>query len=161
MKELEILKILMENAKAEPDKIGVMLGMDPEEVKQIIKKLEDDKVIVKYMTLIDWEKTSCDKVQALIDVRVLPERGVGFDRVAQRIAMFPEVRSVYLMSGGYDLSVRVEGKSLKEVANFVSEKLAPLEHVQSTTTHFILKMYKKDGVILGDKEEDKRQVMIP
>jgi DNA-binding Lrp family transcriptional regulator len=161
MKELEILRILMENAKISPDKIGVMLGMDVEEVKATIKKLEDDQVILKYMTLINWEKTSCDKVQALIDVRVLPERGSGFDRAAEKISLFPEVRSVFLMSGGYDLSVLVEGKSLKEVANFVSEKLSTIEHIQSTTTHFLLKIYKKDGVIFDDKQKDFRQVMTP
>lgn len=161
MKELEILRILMENAKVGPDKIAVMLGMEADEVKAIIQRLEEDKVILKYMTLINWEKTFCEKVQALIDVRVLPERGSGFDRTAERISLFPEVRSIFLMSGGYDLSVLVEGKTLKEVANFVSEKLATIEHVQSTTTHFLLKIYKKDGVIFDDKTQDYRQVMMP
>ena len=151
----EILKILENNAKLTPEKIGVMLGVSKEKVKEQIEKLEKDGIIIKYKTLIDWEKEEEEKVFAFIDVRVIPERGKGFDAIATRIQEYPEVHSLYLMSGAYDLSIVVEGKSMKEIAFFVAERLATLEGIQSTATHFLLKKYKVDGVVLR-KEEDKR-----
>ncbi len=157
----EILEILEENNRIEPEQIAVMLGRSLAEVQEAIRQMEEDRVIVKYQTLINWEKTGYETVAALIDVKVTPQREVGFDTVAERIYRFPEVKSVYLMSGGYDLSVLVEGKSMKDVAFFVAEKLATIEHVNSTTTHFILKRYKQDGVIFEDQEEDRRLVVTP
>ncbi len=156
-----ILAILAENNRLTPEDIAVMLGLPVEQVTEFIKDMEDSKVILKYNTLINWEKAGEEMVSALIDVKVVPQRGVGFDTVAERIYRFPEVRSVYLMSGGYDLSVLIEGKTMKDVALFVAEKLAVLEHVQSTTTHFVLKKYKQDGVIFEDKENDHRLVISP
>lgn len=157
----KILEILRCNARISHEQIATMLGMDPEEVTREIKVMEDEKVILKYNTLINWEKTDVNVVTAMIDVKVIPQRDVGFDEVAERIYRFPEVRSVSLMSGSYDLSVVVEGKTMKEVALFVAEKLATIEHVQSTMTHFVLKHYKQAGVIFEDKEEDRRQVVSP
>lgn len=159
--EKRILEILEEDARLTPAQIAAMLGSNPEEVAATIRRLEEEKVIVKYQTLVNWEKAGNDGVAALIEVKVTPQRDVGFDQVAARIYRFPEVRSVFLVSGSYDLSVVVEGKDLKDVARFVAEKLATLEHVQSTVTHFILKKYKQDGVILEDQEADRRQVVTP
>ncbi|MEW6103777.1 MAG: Lrp/AsnC family transcriptional regulator [bacterium] len=156
----EILEVLENDAKASNEKIGTMLGMSGDEVKKEIEKLESDGVIIKYKTIIDWEKTIEEKVFAFIDVRVTPERDRGFDAIAERICQYPEVHSLYLMSGAYDFAVVVSGKSMKELAYFVAEKLAIIENVQSTTTHFILKKYKVDGVKL-EKEEDKRIQMMP
>jgi DNA-binding Lrp family transcriptional regulator len=157
----DILELLQENNKLTPEQIGTMLELSVEDVKREIKEMEDKKIIVKYSTVINWEKAEVESVSALIDVKVLPERGVGFDTIAERIYRYPEVQSVYLISGAYDLAVIVEGKTLKEVAQFVAEKLATLEHVQSTSTNFILKRYKQNGIILDDKEESKRLVISP
>ncbi|HWJ02415.1 MAG TPA: Lrp/AsnC family transcriptional regulator [Verrucomicrobiae bacterium] len=156
-----ILAILSENSRLTPDDIANMLGLPMDKVAAFVREMEDSKVILKYNTLINWEKAGEEMVSALIDVKVVPQRGVGFDTVAERIFRFPEVRNVYLMSGGYDLSVLVEGKTMKDVALFVAEKLAVLEHVQSTATHFVLKKYKEDGVIFEDKEEDHRLMVSP
>jgi len=116
---------------------------------------------LKYITLVNWEKVGEEKVSALIEVRLTPQRDVGFDAVAERISRFPEVRSVRLVSGTYDLAVNIEGRSMREVSNFVATKLATIEGVVSTTTHFVLKTYKQDGVIIGDEEEDRRLVVSP
>jgi DNA-binding Lrp family transcriptional regulator len=156
----EILKILEEDARATPEKIGTMLGIESDEVKEKIKQAEKDGAIIKYKTIIDWEKTEEDKVFAFIDVKVTPERERGFDAVAARIYQYPEVHSLYLMSGAYDFSVVVSGKSMKDIAYFVAERLATIQGVQSTVTHFILKRYKVDGVILK-KEEDRRVAIMP
>ncbi|GFZ31711.1 AsnC family transcriptional regulator [Clostridium zeae] len=153
----EILEILEKNSKYTAEEIAVMTGKPLEEVKQTIKKYEDDSVIVGYTTLINWEKTNKDSVTALIEVRVTPQRGEGFDKVAERIYKFPEVKACYLMSGGFDLTVIVEGKSLKEVSLFVSEKLAVQENVLSTATHFVLKKYKDNGTIFEEKTRDDRE----
>ncbi|GFP75075.1 Lrp/AsnC family transcriptional regulator [Clostridium fungisolvens] len=153
----EILEILEKNSKYTEEEIAVMTGRPLEEVKQTIKKYEDDSVIVGYTTLINWEKTNKDSVTALIEVRVTPQRGEGFDKVAERIYKFPEVKACYLMSGGFDLTVIVEGKSLKEVSLFVSEKLAVQENVLSTATHFVLKKYKDNGTIFEEKTRDDRE----
>jgi DNA-binding Lrp family transcriptional regulator len=156
-----ILAILAENNRLSPEDIASMLNVSMNEVADFITDMEESKIILKYNTLINWEKAGEEMVSALIDVRVTPQRGLGFDVVAERIYRFPEVISVYLMSGGYDLSVLVEGKTMKDVALFVAEKLATIEHVQATTTHFVLKKYKQDGVIFEDKEEDRRLVVSP
>jgi len=155
----ELLKILEKNARIGTDKIADMTGISESEVKKRIKKLEKKGVIRKYKTVIDWEKTGIEHVYALIDVKVIPVREKGYDSVAERIMRFPEVVSLYLISGVYDLSVLVKGQSMKEVAAFVSEKLAPLDRVQGTTTHFILKRYKEDGDILFEREKNKRQAV--
>jgi len=138
-----------------------MLGIDKSKVEKEIEAMEEEGIILQYSTLINWEKAGVEQVSALIDVKVTPQRGVGFDDIAERIYRFPEVRSVMLMSGSYDLSVEVTGRNIKEVAQFVSQKLATLEHVQSTMTHFVLKRYKQQGVILENKEKDRRQVISP
>ena len=123
--------------------------------------MEKEGVICGYHTLIDWEKTSIEKVTALIEVRVTPQRGQGFDKIAERIYNYPEVRSVYLISGGFDLLVILEEKSLREIANFVSDKLSTLDSVLSTGTHFILKKYKDYGTVLSKKREDEREIISP
>ncbi|ATW24367.1 Lrp/AsnC family transcriptional regulator [Candidatus Formimonas warabiya] len=157
----KILKLLACNSRMPLDQIAVMLDTTVEEVEGIIKELEEEKIILKYSTVINWEKAGAETAVAIIDVKVSPQREVGFDAVAQRIYRFPEVRSVSLMSGDYDLSVSIEGKSMKDVALFVAQKLATIEHVLSTRTHFILKRYKMAGVIFEDAEEDRREVVTP
>ena len=131
--------------------------MNVDEVKKEIKRYEDENVIVGYTTLVNWEKTSKESVTALIEVKVTPQRGEGFDKVAERIYKFPEVQSCYLMSGGFDLTVVVEGKTIKEVALFVAEKLAVQEYVLSTSTHFVLKKYKDKGIMFEEKQRDDRE----
>ncbi|MFC5560196.1 Lrp/AsnC family transcriptional regulator [Ureibacillus thermophilus] len=159
-KELEILAVLEKDARIETADLAKMVGLSVEETESILKKLENDKVIVKYLTMIDWTKVDHHQgVRAMIDVKVTPKQGVGFDEIAEKIYRYDEVQSVYLMSGTYDLSVIVEGKTLNEVANFVSQKLSTLESVVSTTTHFILKKYKHDGIILEQEKKDKRIVV--
>ncbi|WP_024831559.1 Lrp/AsnC family transcriptional regulator [Ruminiclostridium josui] len=153
----EILEILEHNSKATADEIAVMLGLPVEEVEAAIKKYETDNVIVGYSTLINWDKTQKEKVTALIEVKVTPQRGLGFDKIADRIYKYPEVTACYLMSGGFDLTVIIEGRTMKEVALFVSEKLAPLESVLSTSTHFVLKKFKDKGTIFEEKTVDRRE----
>ncbi len=155
-KELEISRILEKDARATPQQISTMTGVPVDEVEKIIHKFEEDRVIIKYKTVINWDKLGDEQVMALIEVKVQPQRDVGFDVVAQRIYRFPQARSVYLVSGAYDLSVLVVGKNMKEVAAFISEKLAPLESVQGTVTHFLLKRYKEDGEILEGEEGARR-----
>ncbi len=155
--EEEILRILEDNARVSYEDIAAMLDISVEEVKKIIKKLEEEKIIRKYKAVINWEKMGKERVYALIDVKIQPERDKGYDSIAERLMRFSEVRNLFLVSGMYDLSVLVEGDNMKEVAAFVAEKLAPLPQVTSTTTHFILKKYKEDGDILFDKEEAERQ----
>lgn len=161
-KEREILKILERDAKADYQKIATMVGLSETEVSAKIKGFEDKGIIIQYKTLIDWEKAGEEVVYAFIDVKVTPERDVGFDAVAKRIYNFPQVHSLYLLSGTYDLSVVVEGKGMKEIAYFVAEKLATLDNVQGTVSHFILKKYKVDGQVLEEEaEEDKRLAVTP
>ncbi|OOB76509.1 AsnC family transcriptional regulator [Clostridium haemolyticum] len=156
----EILEILEKNSKYNEEEIASMTGKSLEEVKKAIKKYEEDNVIVGYPALINWEKTSKDSVVALIQVKVTPQRGEGFDKVAERIYRFSEVKSCYLMSsGGFDLNVIVEGKTMKEVALFVAEKLATQEAVLSTSTHFILKKYKDKGTIFEKRTRDDREAI--
>jgi DNA-binding Lrp family transcriptional regulator len=161
-KQRELLHILEENSRRSAETIATMLDTTVEDVKETIAQLEKEKVIIKYPAIVNWEKVEQDDlVTAMIDVKVTPKREVGFDDVAERIYRFPEVQSVYLMSGAYDLSVVIEGKTMRQVAQFVSEKLSALDSVISTTTHFILKKYKHDGVILEQSEDDKRMVVTP
>ena len=157
----EILEILAENDRATPSEIAAMLGLTEEEVREEIAALEHNKIILKYRAVVNWEKADVETVSALIDVKVTPQRDVGFDEVARRIYRYPEVKSVYLMSGAYDLSVLVEARTLKELAFFVAEKLATLENVTSTATHFVLKRYKQDGVIFEEEEEAERLAISP
>jgi DNA-binding Lrp family transcriptional regulator len=161
--ELEILKILEENNKIPVETIASMVLSSEETVKKTIQKLEHEKIIISYPTLIDWTKVEGqENVVAMIDVKVTPKRGVGFDDVAERIYRFPEVSSLYLMSGAYDLSITVEGKSMNQIAAFVSEKLSTIENVISTTTHFMLKKYKHDGVVFDrGNDKDRRMVITP
>lgn len=161
-KELEIVEILEKDARLPLKDLAKMVNLNLEDTEKIVKKLEEEKIIVRYCSLIDWSKIDGHEgVTALIDVKVTPKRGVGFDEVAERIYRFDEVKSVYLMSGAYDLSVMIEGKSLNEVAKFVSQKLSTIDTVISTTTHFILKKYKHDGTIFDKSQEDKRIVVSP
>lgn len=155
----EILEILEKNSKLSEDQIAVMLNKSVEEVRAAIKKYEEDNTIVSYNTLINWDKTNKDMVTALIEVKVTPQRGEGFDKVAERIYRYPQVKACYLMSGGFDLTVIIEGKTMKEVALFVAEKLAPLESVLSTATHFVLKKYKDKGTIFEEKSKDDREAI--
>lgn len=153
----KILQIIEKNSRIGIDELAIRLGVQEIEVANEIQAMENEGIICGYHTLIDWEKTSIETVSALIEVTVTPQRGQGFDSIAERIYKYPEVNAVYLISGGYDLLVNLEGKSLKEVATFVSDKLSPLESVLSTATHFVLKKYKDHGTILGNKHEDIRE----
>lgn len=157
----KILEVLSGNGKASEGEIAVLTGIDESEVSERIKKLEQDKIILGYRTMINWQRIRSDDVKALIEVKVTPERKVGFDAVAELIYRFPEVTSVYLISGRYDLLVQVDGTSLREVAQFVSAKLATLSGVQSTATHFLLKKYKEDGITLVDTADSKRLPVTP
>lgn len=156
-----ILELIEYDAKLSDKSLATMLEVDEAVVKDAIARMEHDKIILGYNTVINWEKMGCDGVTAMIDVKVTPEREVGFNAIAERIYRFPEVRCVYLMSGTYDLSVVVTGNSMKDVARFVSHKLSCLEHVQGTVTHFVLKRYKQDNFIFDEPEEDKRLVVSP
>ncbi|MFH1486138.1 MAG: Lrp/AsnC family transcriptional regulator [Chloroflexota bacterium] len=152
----EILKILEKDARTTPEQIAAMTGVPEEEVREIIKKAEHDRSIVRYKTVVNWEKLGEEQVWALIEVKVLPQRNVGFDAIAQRIYRFPQAHTVYLVSGTYDFAVLVNGKTMQEVAAFVSQKLAPLDGVQATVTHFLLKRFKVDGEILEGEEKGRR-----
>lgn len=157
----ELLSLIEKNSKMSLKELAVLLGADELEIANEMEALEKEGVICGYHTLIDWDKTKSEKVTALIEVRVTPQRGQGFDKIAERIYNYPEVRSVYLISGGFDLLVTLEGKSLKEISAFVSDKLSTLDSVLSTATHFILKKYKDHGTILDKKHEDEREVITP
>lgn len=158
----DILKILERDARTTPEQIADMTGRDVAEVKRLIAEAEKKQTIRRYKTVINWDKVADEeKVFAFIDVSVAPERGTGFDEIARRIYRYPEVHSVYLVSGQQDLRVVVEGRTMKEVAFFVAEKLATIEQVQATATHFLLKKYKEDGDILEDQEPDRRLAVAP
>jgi DNA-binding Lrp family transcriptional regulator len=154
-----LLKLLQENAARKPSELAAMLNTTEPEVTQKIRALEADKVILGYQAVLNEDKLGIERVRAVIEVKITPEREGGFDRIATRIAKFDEVRSCYLMSGGYDLMVVVEGKNLRRVAAFVSEKLATIPGVLSTATHFMLKAYKQRGVLMSwDQVEDRLPV---
>lgn len=157
----KILKAIHKNSKLSAEDLSKMLGISEEEVKTIIKEMEDEKVICGYPTLVNWEKVENEeKVGAIIEVKVAPQRGQGFDRIAERIYKFDEVSDVYLVSGSHDLTVVLEGKSMREIANFVAEKLSPLEAVLSISTNFILKKYKENGLLLvGEVKKDERMLV--
>lgn len=155
----ELLRLIEKNSRINIKELSKMLNVTEVDVLNELSKLEKENVICGYFTLIDWEKTSVEKITALIEVRVTPQRGQGFDRIAERVFNYPEVKSVYLISGGYDLLVILEEKSLKEIASFVSDKLSTLEPVISTATHFILKKYKDMGTILDKQIDDNREVI--
>lgn len=157
----QILSMIEKNSRIDVGELAVILGALEIDVANELKKMEEEGIICGYHTLIDWEKTSIEKVTALIEVRVTPQRGQGFDSIAERIYKYPEVNSVYLISGGYDLLVTLEGKTLKEVSNFVSDKLSTQESVLSTATHFILKKYKDHGTIIAKRYEDERMKVTP
>lgn len=158
----KILGFLEKNSRLEAKDLAVMIGSDENAVKNEISKMTDERVICGFNTLINWDKTDRDFVSALIEVKVAPQRGQGFDKIAERIYLFDEVKAVYLMSGGFDLTVIVEGKTIKDVAHFVSDKLSPLESVLSTATHFVLKKYKDHGIILEEGQpDDERMIVSP
>ncbi|CAM4490177.1 Lrp/AsnC family transcriptional regulator [Paenibacillus phoenicis] len=159
--KLKLLDLLKEDARRDANLLATLVGSTAEEVAQAIRELEEDHVIVKYATVVNSSALEDEKVTALIEVQITPERGRGFDTIAERVYLFPQVKSVFLMSGAYDLLVEVEGRNLKEVASFVSDKLSTLESVLSTKTHFILKKYKQDGIIFEDPEEDRRLLISP
>ncbi len=156
-----ILAIIEKNSRIDLKELAIIMGEPEIEVANELKAMEEEGIICGYHTLIDWEKTSIEKVTALIEVRVTPQRGQGFDNIAERIYKYPEVNSVYLISGGYDLLVTLEGKTLKEVSGFVTDKLSTLETVMSTATHFILKKYKDHGTILQSSGVDERMKVTP
>lgn len=158
----KVLELLDQSSRYTVADMAVMLNIDEAAVACAIKELEKEKVICGYKTLINWDKVH-DKeiVTALIEVRVTPQRGEGFDKIAERIYKFSEVKAVYLMSGGFDLTVIIEGRTMKEVALFVGQKLAPLDAVLSTATHFVLKKYKDHGVIFEESKKDERMIVSP
>ena len=159
--ELSILEILFNDSRTTPAQIAVMTGHSEEEVASVIRSLEAQKIILKYTTMINWDRVEADQVEAVIEVRVTPQRDEGFDAIAEQIYRFEEVSSVYLMSGAYDLMVTVKAGSMKRLALFVAEKLSTLEHVLSTATHFVLKKYKLEGVIFEERKQDERLVVTP
>lgn len=154
--DLSVLEILAEDGRTSPEKIAVMTGHGEDEVKDAIARMERDRILLAYPAMVNWDRVREDKVQALIEVRVTPQRDEGFDLIAERIYNFEEVKSVYLMSGAYDLLVIVEGSNIKQLALFVAEKLSTLENVLSTATHFVLKKYKQDGVSMEKRVRDDR-----
>ena len=157
----QILKTIEKNSRISIKELAVLLGKEEIDVANEVAAMEAEGIICGYHTLINWEQTSLEKVNALIEVRVTPQRGQGFDNIAERIYNYPEVDAVYLISGGYDLLVSLEGKSLKAISSFVSDKLSTLDSVLSTETHFVLKKYKDHGTILSKKEEDEREKITP
>lgn len=159
--ELSILDILKNDARTPVSQIAVMLGKSQSEVSDTISRLERQRIIIKYPALINWEKVDMEQVEALIEVRITPMRDRGFDAVAEQIYRFDEVSSVYLMSGGYDLMVMLKARTLKQLALFVAEKLSTIEGVMSTATHFVLKKYKNEGVIIDETAEDDRLQVTP
>ena len=155
----QILNVIEKNSRIDISELAVLLDYPEIDVANEIKAMEEEGIICGYHTLIDWDKTSIEKVSALIEVKVTPQRGQGFDNIAERIYKYPEVNAVYLISGGFDLLVSLEGKTLKEVSLFVSDKLSTLETVISTSTHFVLKKYKDHGTIIGQKKVDERETI--
>lgn len=157
----KILSIIEKNSRIDIKDMAIMLGVSETEIANEIADMEKEKIICGYHTLINWDNTSNEKVTALIEVKVTPQRGLGFDKIAERMYNYPEVRAVYLMSGGFDFTVIIEEKTMKEVAQFVTERLAPLEAVRGTATHFILKKYKDHGTVLTEVSKDERMMVTP
>lgn len=159
--EMNILDILTDDARTPISQIAVMLGETEANIADTIARLERQKIILKYPALVNWEKVDVDEVEAMIEVRVTPQRGEGYDAIAEQIYRFDEVSSVYLMSGGYDLLVNMKARTVRQLALFVAEKLSTIEHVISTATHFVLKKYKIQGVLMDESEEDFRLKVSP
>lgn len=158
---IQILNYIERNCKVNTKELAILLGTDEATVLNEIDAMEQEKIICGYHTMIDWDKAGVEQVNALIEVRVTPQRGRGFEKIAERIYNYPEVSSVSLISGAYDFLVTIEGKSLMEVSRFVSEKLSPIDEVVGTATHFILKRYKDHGTILAEKEKEERMLVTP
>lgn len=157
----KILTFIEKNSRVDLKELAIMLGVSEASVMQELEQMEAEHVICGYHTIIDWDKVGIEKVTALIEVRVTPQRGMGFDKVAERVYNYPEVTSVYLISGGFDFMVILEGKTLREVSQFVSEKLSTLDSVLSTKTNFILKKYKDHGTVIAEKKKDERIQVAP
>lgn len=159
--EMSILDVLTADARTPVSQIAVMLGKTEAETADAIARLERQRVILKYPALINWEKVDVEQVEAMIEVRVTPQRGEGFEAIAEQIYRFDEVSSVYLMSGGYDLLVNMKARTMRQLALFVAEKLSTIEHVISTATHFVLRKYKDQGVVMDESDEDHRLKVTP
>ena len=159
--EMSILNILTEDARTPISQIAVMLGESEATISDTIARLERQRIILKYPALVNWERVDVDQVEAMIEVRVTPQRGEGFEAIAEQIYRFEEVSSVYLMSGGYDLLVNMKARTMRQLALFVAEKLSTIEHVISTATHFVLKKYKDQGVLMDETTEDLRLKVTP
>ena len=157
----KILSVIEKNSRIDIEELAILLGEDETAIANEIADMEKEGVICGYHTLINWDKTNNEKVNALIEVRVTPQKGMGFDNIAERIYQFSEVNAVYLMSGSIDFTVFIEGRTMRDVAQFVSDKLAPMDSVLSTATHFVLKKYKDHGTILSAKKKDERQLITP
>ena len=157
----KILTFIEKNSRIDLKELAIVLGVDEVTVANELEAMEAENIICGYHTLIDWDKTGIEKVTALIEVRVTLQRGMGFDKVAERIYNYPEVNSVYLISGSFDFMVTIEGRTLREVSQFVSDKLSPLESVLSTKTNFILKKYKDHGTVMAEQKKDERELMTP
>lgn len=157
----EILRMIEKNSRVDIKDIAIMMGISEAEVANEISAMEKEGIIRGYYTLINWDNTSEERVSALIEVKVTPQRGIGFDNIASRISKFDEVKSVYLMSGGFDFTVILEEKSMKEIAQFVTSKLSTLDQVLNTATHFVLKKYKDYGVVMMEEEKDERMLVTP
>ena len=156
----KLLTMLEQDARLTPAQLANMAQIDLAEVQEILRECEKNNTILGYKTVIDWDKTDREQVTALIEVKITPQRGMGFDQIARQIYSHHQVESVYLMSGGFDLTVIISGRTMRDVARFVSEQLAPMENVLSTGTHFILKKYKEQGVTFNPDDTDVREVMI-
>ncbi|MCR5798180.1 Lrp/AsnC family transcriptional regulator [Eubacterium xylanophilum] len=162
MRQEEILNIISTNSKVSSEDLAAMLNTTKEEIENYISRMESEGIICGYPTLINWDNADNDMVTALIEVKVTPQRGTGFNKIAERIYKFDEVESVYLMSGGFDLTVMIKGRTMKEVAMFVATKLSPMESILSTSTHFVLKKYKEYGLSLVEQgSEDERMLITP
>ena len=157
----KILTFIEKNSRIDLAELAVILGEDEAAVVNELEEMEEEHIICGYHTLINWDKTSIEKVSALIEVSVTPQRGQGFDKIAERIYQYNEVNAVYLMSGSFDFTVFIEGKTMRQVAQFVSDKLAPMESVLSTATHFVLKKYKDHGTIISEPVQDERMLITP
>lgn len=158
--ETKLLEIIEQNSKLTVEEIAEELGASANEVVSLIADLEQRKVICGYNTIVDWNKITQEKCNALIEVKVVPQRGTGFDRIAGRISKFDEVDSVYLISGGFDFMVIIKGRSMQEVSSFVFDRLSTIDFVQSTATHFVLKRYKDHGILMGDKPAESRKNVV-
>ena len=157
----KILAVIEKNSRIDLKDLAALLGEDEAAVAKEIEEMEKENIICGYHTMINWDNTDEEKVVALIEVKVTPQRGMGFDTIAERIYQYSEVTSVYLMSGAYDFMVIVEGKTMQKVARFVSEKLGPMNSVLSTATHFVMKKYKEHGTVMCEKPEDERMLITP